>query len=180
MTDKTEERLLKENVEKLKELVLREVEKEIDPKNKEFKKAMTNVIDRIIKMPKSPPIQHFEYKEDITIIDFVDWFDKTELYYNIGRDYIEEKEGSCCCVDKAFKRYLRPECEKVFNIISKQAERQTKAECRKEELEFLKNVHIQLWYYFENGELKILQRELEKKFKELQKADEMFNEEEKK
>jgi len=86
----------------------------------DLKKVITSILDK----PYETPEQFFKYKKDITINDFVDWFEKTELYYNLGKRFIAQEEGSCCSVDKAYSRYLTPECKKVFNIISKQAGKQ--------------------------------------------------------
>ena len=107
----------KEEIELLKEVIINQIKEELKPENKEMRETIERVCNRIIKMPQTTPVQHFRYGEAISMIDFVKWFEYTQLYYSIGRKFIEQEEGSCCCVDKAFNRYLIPECNKAYGLI---------------------------------------------------------------
>jgi hypothetical protein len=110
----------KRELDKIKAVIIAEIENELKPETKEFRDAMERVCNRILKIPQSAPVQYFKYGETISMPDFVTWFENTQLYYSIGRKFIEQEEGSCCCVDKAFNRYLIPECNKAYQLIKEQ------------------------------------------------------------
>lgn len=83
--------------------------------DKEFKKVLGETIETIVNMPVEKPEMYFKYPERaMTVKDMMEWYDCVEIYYHIAQRYEAQERGTCCSVDRAYSKYLKPECIKLL------------------------------------------------------------------
>lgn len=99
-------RIAKVNLDDLKKYV---------QQDKELKENLGKIFTAIVKEPVEKPVMLYKFKEKpMTEKDLAEWYDCVELYYHFAQRYEEQERGSCCCVDRAYSRYLIPECKKLL------------------------------------------------------------------
>ena len=108
-----------EKWKKLAEANIEDLRKQVE-KDKEFKKAIGEVITAIVKAPVEKPEMYYEFKDEpMNYKELAKWYDCLEIYYHMAQRYEEQERGMCCCVDRAYGRYLMPECEKLLEHLKK-------------------------------------------------------------
>lgn len=99
-------KLAKANLDDLKKVV---------QQDKELKESLDKIFTAIVKAPVEKPEMLYEYKDEpMSAKELAKWYDLMELYYHQAQRYEEQERGLCCCVDRAYGRYLIPECKKLL------------------------------------------------------------------
>ena len=106
-------------LEELNRRLPKEKIKQFLEKREDLKKAIGETITRLARAKVDAPEQFFKYpaRDKFTTNHFLDWFDKTELLYHIAKRYEEQERGYVCSVDRAYRDWLKPECDKMLNYI---------------------------------------------------------------
>lgn len=108
-----------EKYKKLAKINLDDLKKMVE-KDKEFKKNLESVITTIVKAPVEKPEMHYQFKDKpMEYKELAKWYNCIENYYHMAQRYEEQERGMCCCVDRAYGRYLMPECKKLLEHMNK-------------------------------------------------------------
>jgi hypothetical protein len=104
-------RLAEVNVEDLKKYI---------KEHKEFEKALKSVVTTIVKEKVEEPEMLYTYPDrPMTERDIAEWFDATECMYHFAKRWEEQERGWVCSVDRAYGKYLIPECKKLLEHLAK-------------------------------------------------------------
>lgn len=83
--------------------------------DKELKENLEKIFTAIVKEPVEKPVMYYKFKDEpMTAKDLAEWYNCVELMYHFAQRYEEQEGGSCCSVDRAYARYLIPECKKLL------------------------------------------------------------------
>lgn len=89
----------------------------------EFKENIALVCNTIIASAGDElPVHHWTFcktAEEFTARDLQQWFEATECYYSLAKQYEEKQRGSPGCVDRARQHYLRPKCQELLEYLVK-------------------------------------------------------------
>lgn len=109
-------KLLEEN-QHLKEMLkihFKDLKKQVEA-DKELKKGLEVITKAIVKEKVEKPKNLYEFpKKGFTERDLAKWFDYTENFYHFARRWEQQERGMCCCVDRAYRDWLIPECKKLL------------------------------------------------------------------
>ncbi len=107
-----------ENCERLKKLLkihIDDLRKYVE-KDKEFKKALTEITTTIISEKVEKPKSWYDYsKFELTAENLAKWYEATENFYHFAKRFESQERGSCCSVDRAYRDWLIPECKKLLD-----------------------------------------------------------------
>lgn len=89
-------------------------------KDKELKENLEKIFTAIVKEPVEKPEMLYSFKnEPMNERELARWYECMELMYHFAQRYEEQERGSCCSVDRAYGRYLIPECRKLLEHLKK-------------------------------------------------------------